>query len=149
MKGTFNNCDLVPYTALPLWLSHTPAIMTGLLIALMDVTAVNSVLNYTAITLLMSSVGWLMDQGTVYTRSCAQMESAASSYLCAEEICWTARTIPNWEQKVMDWFTKHKMAHKIDWKIALCCWGSLIPLINSRGKRSAGWLWVILGDDWT
>lgn len=37
-------------------MASTPAVMTGLLIAFMDVIAVNSVLNYTAITLLMSSI---------------------------------------------------------------------------------------------
>lgn len=129
-------------------MAHTPVVMAGLLIAFMDVIAVNTLLNYTAITLLMS-VHWFMDQGSVYTHSWAQMKSAASSYLCAEEICWTARTIADWEQKVIDWFTKHGMVQKIDWKIALCCWGSVIPLINSRGKRSAGWLWLVLGGDWT
>lgn len=37
-------------------MAHTLAIMTGLLIAFMDVIAVNTLLNYTAITLLMSSI---------------------------------------------------------------------------------------------
>lgn len=37
-------------------MAGTPVIMTGLLIAFMDVIAVNSALNSTAITLLMSSI---------------------------------------------------------------------------------------------
>lgn len=41
-------------------MANTPAIMTGLLIAFMGVIAVNSMLNYTAITLPMSSIHWFL-----------------------------------------------------------------------------------------
>jgi len=58
-------------------MASSPAIMTGLLIAFMEVIAVNSVLNYTAITLLISSVHWFMlSWQSTHTQLCSDEVSS-------------------------------------------------------------------------